>query len=446
MLERRTLLLGSAGLLGLGLLAVTGCTPDADDEQEAPPTTPGPDPIDETLPDLTLTRAFGQEVTPTTAFYSMGLAAGHVLLYDDTDTIEGRLLVLDGATGESRWSWPQVEARIPDIDARASAYAPSTFAVGGSGDEAVLVASTYVNPCPEDAAICSTSQTDLTSGHGIVAVGVASGDVRWHALVLPPVDRSDPASTLANDSTVEPVGGTDAVVVARVGQSEFVIVPTTAPARDDRVRTVALSAVDGTVVWERPGLVATLVDADVVAGMLHTDVGVVLVLVDAATGDDLWSMEPGQTLGGIAAGAVVVQTESAAWLADARTGEVLVEPQSEGSTIVSRITIGTDADGGPLVAWGARDDRQDGQSGDPAYRLWTADADGAGASVEDVGDWLSPSDVRDGYVWCSDNTALQALDRSGATRSDPVDGYVRGLADGLLLMQTDGGFDLYAVA
>ncbi|QCR20177.1 PQQ-binding-like beta-propeller repeat protein [Agrococcus sp. SGAir0287] len=441
-IDRRTMLTGSAGLLGLGLLALAGCARD----QPTPSPTPSmPDTIDAVLSDLLLTRRFGQEVTTSTAFYSMALVAGRVLLYDDTDAIEGRLAVLDAASGATLWTWPQAQPAVAAIDPALSAFSPSELATAGVGAETILAASTYLNPCPQNAAICGSEGLDRTEGRGVAAFALDSGELRWHALLVPPVDAEDPAAERRRNASTQPVGGTDDVLVVRVGDAQLAVSGGSAPSDPLDAGTVAVSAVDGSTVWEQPGFVAATVVDDVVLGWRRTDAGDAMVVVDAATGDDLWEAEVGQRLVGPAGGAVVVEAEGAAWLADARTGDVLVELVDDTTRTPAGIELGTGVDGEPLATW-VRSPYSETEDALPGYRLWSSTGDAARPGAEELGDFDIPTLVHDGYVWCTDNDRLHARDRSGASRSDGIAGIMRGVEDALLLVETSGGFEVYEIA
>jgi outer membrane protein assembly factor BamB len=448
-LDRRTLLAGSAGLLGLGLLTLAGCAP-GDPATSLPPSPSGPDPIDDALPELTLTRLFGQEVTPTTELYSMALAGDRVLVYDDTDAIAGRLLALDATTGATAWSFADVEVAVAALGIGATSFAPSTLATAHADGDGVLLSSTYLNPCPGGAAICSNADTEATAGHGVVAVDLATGALRWHAVVVPSLDRSDPSSTIADDSTVEPLGGTATVAVVRAGLVELVILPGgDAPTRDDRARTVGLSVADGSVLWERPGLVASSV-TDVVVAMRREAGVVVDVVLDPDTGEDLWQVETGLRVLAAGAGLLAVGDREAgtAWLVDAATGDEVatVTDGAPGDGVrTTDVRIGTDVDGGPLAAWGAQ--ILDLDVDEPSWRQWSSAGDEARPGAERSEDILLLSAVDAGYVWRSISAdAVVACDRSGAERSERVLGTMRGVAGGRLLVESPDGFDVYEVA
>ncbi|WP_344344148.1 PQQ-binding-like beta-propeller repeat protein [Agrococcus versicolor] len=448
-LDRRTLLTGSAGLLGLGLLTLAGCA-SGDPAASPSPSASGPDPIDDALPDLTLTRLFGQKVTPSTAFYSMALAGDRVIVYDDTDTIEGRLLALDATTGATAWSFADVEPAVVALGIGATSFAPSTLVTAGADGDAVLLSTTYQNPCPGGAAICSNASTEATAGLGVVAVDLAGGGIRWHAIVVPSLDRSDPASTLANDSAVEPIGGTETVVVVRAGLAGLVVLPGgEAPEREEQARTIGLAAADGSVLWERPGLVVSSV-TDVVVAMRREAGVVVDVVLDPDTGEELWQVESGLRVLEAGAGILAIGDQEAGrvLLVDSTTGEELATV-SEGApgdaALTTDVRIGTDVDGGPLAAWGR--EMLDVDVDDPSWRQWSWAGDEARPGIERSQEILLLSRIDAGYAWHSaGSTAVVACDRSGAARSERVLGTMRGIGAGRLLVESSVGFDLYEVA
>ena len=448
-LDRRTLLTGSAGLLGLGLLTLAGCASGDPATSPSPsPSAGGPDPIDDALPDLTLTRLFGQEVTPSTAFYSMALAGDRVIVYDDTDTIEGRLLALDATTGATAWSFADVEPAVVALGIGATSFAPSTLVTAGAGDDAVLLYTTYQNPCPGGAAICSNASTEATAGLGVVAVDLAGGGIRWHTIVVPSLDRSDPASTLADDSAVEPIGGTETVVVVRAGLAGLVVLPGgEAPEREEQARTIGLAAADGSVLWERPGLVVSSV-TDVVVAMRREAGVVVDVVLDPDTGEDLWQVESGLRVLAAGAGILAVGDREAGrvLLVASTTGEELATVSEGAPGDAARTTdvrIGTDVDGGPLAAWGV--EMPDVDADEPSWRQWSSTGDEARPGVERSQDVLLLSRIAAGYAWQSVGSSIVACDRSGAARSERVLGSMRGVGAGRLLVESSDGFDLYEV-
>nr|BFE28967.1 hypothetical protein GCM10010200_012180 [Actinomadura rugatobispora] len=355
---------------------------------------------------------------------------------------EGRLAVVDAATGLPRWTLERgatlkggggavYQAARTGSTAGGALGGTGRPVLAGTGDDWTVLVPYYVGDTFE-----------APREQGVAALSGRDGSVRWkRPIVRPGEDDGDALERLGGEIRPMAAGDRAVLAVARTASGDGLV-------------TVALDAAGKRELWRRPGVWGLRFAGDVVlaekyAGMSDTPAGlsetgpsefgqVSLVALDAATGRDRWSLGSGHTSSQLMAATpthAVVRTGSTV----DGSGSLLVSTATGG--VVHRLraqVAGCADDGHGLIACSVRSGslvtvRIAGGSGVPSMtgrRVLGAGA--AKVSVDAVHGnriFLSSLDEDDVHVGA-------VVDRAGNRLGDALPQPVAAVADGFLAFRT----------
>lgn len=409
---------GAAAVVLVSALVATGCAAlGADEPQESPEAQQAPESLatyeGDPLADLSLAEvplAGGPTADESARTDVIGLTDARLLTTKPGAENVIMLEALDTESGQLAWDITLWESRQIAIDAGLDAgqgagrLELSDAAAQRIGGDAVYVP-VFGNVC-SDGACANQADIDSYEGgyrSGIVSLNAGDGSVRW---------ATDVTSDLGGE--LQGISLHPAIADA-TGETTLANVEAQTDDGDEVTIAVALDSETGEVRWTERGVVVSAVAGDVVTAVRaedpRGDEGE-LVGLDAATGDEVWSVgETGAWVPQGAQGSLVAVAAPDAEVVDARTGEYVrmgrfpVDPQ-----------LG-DADGAGFVAWLDSADGTVFSYDEGAERAQVGQEAISGAAVRAVSD--------EDYLWVAtggEDPQLVAAGRTGAVHSDPIPG------------------------
>lgn len=371
--------------------------------------------------------AWGSEDAPVESIGSIEITGSIAVVAGSTAERNSVVTALDARTGQQLWS-VEVLAELPgengDLFSR-------NFALVGSGKDALVLVEYYASTC--DAALCPPGSIDTTAEHGIAALSITDGSVRWKYPAIPAVPTDTAKAEALQGRDVELVEEPGDYPLAVVGPS--IAVNGSQYVEPKKIRTVALDPATGDPVWTRKKRWARRVVDDVViatiplrgtAGAVRSSKGP-LVGLDPATGKQLWNRA--DDYGDIQ---LLDTTKRSVVIADIDGGRTVhVLNASDGR---SRLNLGKRArptgGTGPLVVWPMKplDTRPSLMSLADSEKQPVTSAHPLPADVRS-----NPVLVHGGYIFYGTDTYSVALDRSGNVVSERIPGRVLAMTDDLLV-------------
>lgn len=365
---------------------------------------------------------------------------------------DATVVALDVNTGEPKWKVTSDDHKITIDGKGADLFSYNGWTVddlrGG-----VVVEEYYFNPCRDSAGSCPKEKSSKTGELGLVALSVKDGSVVWSTAINPSTERAEPNAVDTQNRPFAVVGATPSAVVVNIGtagiqETEFEFDPS------KKQQTIGLDPKTGKTLWTlEDTLTQFAVDNRVMA--LKRSPGQLIVgkpvILDATTGREVWQPAEPKDM------AWVESVPGLAVLRDGQrvddvypyslknlTDESGLQPLPKAAQFGLRMV--SDAANGPFAAW-----ESDGQ-------LWTQ---GAGdpeplAAVNALPPAPTVDSAGNGYVWVSlvrrdpvggvKDPVVQAVDRTGELRSDPVPGTVWAItARHLLLLARENGDDIITI-
>lgn len=422
-------------LLGAGLtLGLTvGCTAVGDSEPTptGPPTYDGPG-----LPPLAVEKRFtGSEVELTQVFRATRVRDTLVLGGRDGDD-RSIVAAIDPSNGKPRWETRTGDDELRVDSGRASLLGSDGWAVDDG--RAGVVLERYV---------AGADGGDATEEFGIAGLSLTDRSLRWTAVVLPIVSKDDPDRKRYEGQIVHVVATTATTVVVNVGGDAIHGVGWNRFNPGQAPRTIGIDSRTGKKLWEVPDTLTQLAAGDRLLAIRGTgpDDSRALAL-DPVTGKDLWQLPDGEPATWITGGGDlgIIRTGAVGTLVGLTDGKVgpPVKSIPGGQVQLGNgfIHVISPDDAHPYAAWGS-------EGGD--YRLVTlalSDREPVRAGTAFPGHSLVMAGGG-GYAWVMPTDGpdrVLAVDRTGAGRSDELDGFLRGVVGDLVITDdVDGGFAVH---
>lgn len=409
---------GAAAVVLVSALFATGCSAlGAEEPQESPEAQRAPEALatyeGDPLADLSLVEvplAGAPTADEAARTDVIGLTDARLLTTKPGAENVIMLEALDTESGQLAWDITLWESRQIAIDAGLDASRPGARPTGRlelsdavaqrTGGDAVYVP-VFGNVCSDDACANQSDIDSYDGGYrsGIVSLNAGDGSVRWATDIT-----SDLGDRLQGIS-LHPA------IADATGETTLANVEAQTDDGDEATIAVALNSETGEVRWVEQGVVVSAIAGDVVTAVRAEDPRGAegeLVGLDAATGDEVWSVgETGAWAPQGARGSLAAVAAPDAEVVDARTGEHLrmgrfpVDPQL----------------GDGFVAWLDSADGTVFSYDEGGERAQVGERAVSGAAVRAVSD--------DDYLWIAtggEDPQLFAADRTGAVHSDPLPG------------------------
>lgn len=414
----------SVSALALVMIALAGCgqpdSPDPESTETGFPMYEGAE-----LPDIAITEVSFD--LPNEYFsFSRVVYSGDVLaLVGNPESATGpELVAFDTADGSLLWQRDETEMDdlLSETGFGEGLFSFSMVVVGHDGS---ILVSYSVQGCPGDYDDCASEEHQQPSSEGIAALDPTDGSLLWNE---PLTSRFEGLSV----SNIGPVASSPEVLVINIHARS---------SDSDELSdfTVALDTQSGEMLWTAEGYRAVLLEGDVVVATIldeQTD-KVLIVGFDALTGDERWELSDGE--GGYStpsvqgtSGFTVSTLGDSDELIDLDNGAIL---ERSAEAYAGRIGLGAVSDQW-LAAWTSRSDE--------GFVLYTRDL---GVDEEVRGEHLLEDGAMvtgvsvDGYIWISSPRGGYAVDRTGAMRSNVIEGRPARFGEGSLLQYFEADDD-----